>query len=76
MGTVSAVEVRWWVRSDFDAADTAAAWMRLARKHLPEALPIGRTVLANCRASVKANQREPGCCLTSVDLGRYIDLGL
>jgi len=38
VGTVSPVEGRWWMRSDFDAADTAAAWMRLARKHMPEAL--------------------------------------
>jgi hypothetical protein len=38
-GTVSVVEVRWYVRSDFDAADAAAIWTRLARKHLPEALP-------------------------------------
>lgn len=38
-GTVSVVEVRWYVRSDFAAAETAATWVRLARRHMPEALP-------------------------------------
>jgi len=38
-GAVSVVEVHWYVRSDFDAANAATTWTRLARRHLPEALP-------------------------------------
>jgi hypothetical protein len=38
-GTVDVVEVRWYVPSNFDATETAQSWLRLARAHLPEALP-------------------------------------
>ena len=38
-GTVSTVEVRWYVRGGFDAGRTALTWTRLSHRHLPEALP-------------------------------------
>ncbi len=38
-GTVSTVEVRWYVRGEFDAGRTALTWTRLSHRHLPEALP-------------------------------------
>ena len=38
-GTVSVLQMVWYVRAEFDAAATAADWTRLAGKHLPEALP-------------------------------------
>jgi hypothetical protein len=38
-GTVDVVEVRWYVPSNFDSAEAARSWLRLARAHLPEALP-------------------------------------
>lgn len=37
-GEVSTVEIHWYSRADDDAA-VAAAWVELARRHLPEALP-------------------------------------
>jgi hypothetical protein len=33
------VEIHWYVPVGFDAAQTAAAWTRLAQQHVPQALP-------------------------------------
>jgi hypothetical protein len=38
-GRVEIVEFRWWVHAGFDAAGIARTWLRLARQHLPAALP-------------------------------------
>ena len=38
-GRISTIEVRWYVRFGFDAEEMARTWLRLVRKHLPEALP-------------------------------------
>ncbi|SOD72915.1 hypothetical protein SAMN05892883_2230 [Jatrophihabitans sp. GAS493] len=38
-GLVSTVEVRWYVRTGDDDGTAADAWLKLGRRHLPEALP-------------------------------------
>lgn len=38
-GVVDFVELNWWVTPDAQGARAAEAWLRLARKHLPEAAP-------------------------------------
>jgi hypothetical protein len=38
-GVVSIVEVRWYARTAADGGRAAEAWLMLARRHLPEALP-------------------------------------
>jgi hypothetical protein len=40
-GVVSTVEVRWYTHTAADAGKAAEAWLILARRHLPEALPRG-----------------------------------
>jgi hypothetical protein len=38
-GVVSTVEVRWYTHTATDTGKAAEAWLRVARHHLPEALP-------------------------------------
>ncbi|MCB0893755.1 MAG: hypothetical protein KDB51_18370 [Propionibacteriaceae bacterium] len=38
-GLVDIVELRWWITSRTDPVEAAAAWVELAGRHLPEALP-------------------------------------
>lgn len=38
-GLVDIVELRWWITSRTDPVEAAAAWVDLAGRHLPEALP-------------------------------------
>jgi hypothetical protein len=38
-GTIAVVEVTWYVRPGGTGAAAASAWLDLARRHLPEALP-------------------------------------
>ncbi|RIJ68752.1 hypothetical protein D1871_22550 [Nakamurella silvestris] len=38
-GVVSTVEVRWYVRTADEVGTAADAWLKLVRRHLPEALP-------------------------------------
>ena len=38
-GMIDVVELHWYVRSDGAGARAATAWLELARRHLPEALP-------------------------------------
>lgn len=38
-GVVSTVELRWYQQTTGDAGAAASAWLELARRHMPEALP-------------------------------------
>jgi hypothetical protein len=38
-GVVSTVELHWYVHAAVDSGSVAEAWLALARRHLPEALP-------------------------------------
>lgn len=38
-GLIDVVELQWWVTNRTDPAKAAAAWLELARRYLPEALP-------------------------------------
>ena len=38
-GTIDIVEIHWYVRPDGAGARAAGAWLEVARRHLPEALP-------------------------------------
>ena len=38
-GTIDIVELRWYVHPEVTGARAATAWLELARRHLPEALP-------------------------------------
>jgi hypothetical protein len=38
-GTIDIVELRWYVRPGGTGAPAATAWLEVARRHLPEALP-------------------------------------
>jgi len=38
-GRIDVVEMRWWVTDHTAAVAGAAAWLEVARRHLPEALP-------------------------------------